>query len=86
MRTRTGRLTSLSRARTRGSSDSAVWNRPKVAFTSTCPRCGRERLQHGYDRRTLFILLNTGRSINAYCGFCNVCWPIGESERQALSS
>ena len=73
-------------ASTRGTNNSVAWNRLKIAFPSTCPRCGRERRQHGYSRRTLFFLLNTGRSIDAYCVVCNVCWALSESERHAISS
>ena len=75
-----------SRASTRSANNSLVWSRLKIAFPSMCPRCGRERRQHGYSRRTLFFLLNTGRSIDAYCVVCNVCWALSESERHAISS
>ena len=84
--TRTSPLATLSGPSTRGANNSVVWNRLKIAFPSTCPRCGRERRQHGYSRRTLFFLLNTGRSIDAYCVICNVCWALSESERYAISS
>jgi len=82
--TKTGPL--ASRASTRSANNSVVWNRLKIGFPSKCPRCGRERRQHGYTRRTLFFLLNTGRSIDAYCVICNVCWALSESERHAISS
>jgi hypothetical protein len=86
MTTKTNSLTSVSRTRTRGPSNPRAWNRPKIAFVSRCPRCGHERSQHGYTRRALFVLLNTGRSVNAYCIVCNVCWPISESERHAITA
>jgi len=86
MTTKTSSLTSVSRARSRGPNNPRAWNRPKIAFVSRCPRCGHERFQHGYTRRGLFVLLNTGRSINAYCIVCNVCWPISERERHAISA
>ena len=41
--------------------------------------------QHGYTRRVLFNLVNTRRTIDAYCNDCNVCWPISESERRTIS-
>jgi hypothetical protein len=85
MRTRKNALTSVRRARTRGANNSIVWSRPKTAFASICPRCGRERLQHGYTRRTLLLLLNTRRKIDAYCIVCNVCWPVNESELHMIS-
>ena len=75
-----------SKASTRSANNSLVWSRLKIAFPSMCPRCGRERRQHGYSRRTLFFSLNTGRSIDAYCVVCNVCWALSESERHAISS
>jgi hypothetical protein len=85
MTTKTSALTCVNRARTRGANSPSVWNRRKIAFVSICPRCGNERFQHGYPRRTLSVLLSTGRRINAYCTVCNVCWPISESERRAIS-
>jgi len=33
----------------------------------------------------LFNLLNRRCKIDAYCFDCNVCWPISESERRAIS-
>ncbi len=58
---------------------------PRITFVSTCPKCGHARLQTGYTRRILLNLLNTRRNIDAYCIVCNVCWPISESERRAIS-
>lgn len=85
MTTKMSPLTSVSRARMRGPNNPLLWNRPKSSFVSMCPRCGRERLQHGYSRRALLTLLNTGRRINAYCTLCNVCWPISDGERRMIS-
>ena len=81
MTTRISLPTSLNRVRARGAP--LVWNRPKIAFVSTCPNCGHERAQHGYTRRILLNLLNKRRKIDAYCAVCNVCWPISEGERHA---
>jgi hypothetical protein len=58
---------------------------PRISFVSTCPKCGHERLQRGYTRRALFSLLDTRRTVDAYCTVCNVCWPITEGERHAIS-
>jgi uncharacterized protein (DUF983 family) len=85
MTTKTSPLTSVSRARMRGPNNPLLWNRPKSSFASMCPRCGRARLQHGYSKHNLRVLLNTGRRINAYCTLCNVCWPISDGERRAIS-
>jgi hypothetical protein len=65
--------------------DVLAQNRPKTTFVSTCPKCGHERLQHGYTRRILFNLLIRRSNIDAYCVSCNVCWPIPDSDRRALS-
>jgi ribosomal protein L32 len=85
MRTTTSPLTSASKSGARKADDPPAGSRPKITFVSTCPKCGHERLQHGYTRRVLYNLLNTRRKIDAYCIVCNVCWPIGESERRAIS-
>ena len=63
----------------------SLWNRTRITFVSTCPRCGQERFQHGYTRRILSSLLSRRSTIDAYCIECNVCWPINESERRAIS-
>jgi hypothetical protein len=87
MTTRTSPLTSVGRARLRGANHPrTLFNGPKITFVSVCPRCGRERAQHGYTRRMLWVLLSNGRRINAYCMVCNVCWPISDSERHGMSS
>jgi hypothetical protein len=65
--------------------DPPVWNRTRITFISTCPKCGHDRFQHGYTRRILFDLLKAGSKIDAYCIDCNVCWPISERERRAIS-
>jgi hypothetical protein len=64
--------------------DPLVWSRPRTAFESRCPKCGRERSQHGYTRRLLFDLLNRRSTIDAYCIDCNVCWPISDIERGVI--
>jgi len=69
---------------TRREEDALVRHRPKTTFVSTCPKCGHERLQHGYARRILLNLLTRRSNIEAYCVNCNVCWPIPESDRRAL--
>jgi hypothetical protein len=79
-------MSPLTFVRRRGApTDPQVWNLPKTAFVSTCPNCGRERLQSGYTRRILFDLLRTRRKIDAYCIDCNVCWSISENERRTIS-
>jgi len=83
--TTTSPLTSVSRSGARCADDPLLWNRLKIPFVSTCPKCGHERLQHGYTRRILFDLLGTRRKIDAYCIDCNVCGPISGSERRGIS-
>jgi len=78
-------IASVSTLVTRKEDDPRVWNRPKITFVSTCPKCGHERPQHGYTRRMLINLLNRRSKIDAYCFNCNVCWSISESERRAMS-
>ena len=85
MTTRTSPLRPVSAAGAPTAADPRVWNRAKIPLVSTCPNCGRERPQHGYTRRVLFNLVNTRRTIDAYCNDCNVCWPISESERRTIS-
>jgi hypothetical protein len=85
MTTRTSPLTCVNRARTRGANNPSVCNRPKIAIVSICPRCGHESFKHRYTRRALSVLLHTGRRFNAYCIVCNVCWPVSERERRAIS-
>jgi len=85
METRTYPRTRFSKsgAGTAGNPPGGYWTR--INFISTCPKCGLERIQHGYSRRILLRLLSTRRKIDAYCIVCNVCWPITESERFAIS-
>jgi hypothetical protein len=85
MTTRTSPLTSVSSFKTRRANDPLVRFWPRITFVSTCPRCGHDRLQHGYTRRILFNLVGTRRKIDAYCIVCNVCWPISEIERRGIS-
>ena len=85
MTTKMRSLTSVSSLGRRKANDPLIRFWPRVSFVSTCPKCGHERLQNGYTRRTLFSLLDTRHTIDAYCIVCNVCWPISESERHAIS-
>jgi hypothetical protein len=82
--TTTSPLTSVSRSGAGSADDPLVWNRLNISFVSTCPKCGHQRLQHGYTRRTLISLLKAARKIDAYCIVCNVGWSISESERRAM--
>jgi hypothetical protein len=52
-----------------------------INFVSTCPTCGRERVQYAYTRRGLVRLLETGHVIDAYCRRCDVVWPVSAQER-----
>ncbi len=85
MRTTTSPPASARSSGARRVNDPPVRFLPKITFVSTCPKCGHERLQHGYTRRILSGMLNTRRTIDAYCIVCNVCWPISERERRAIS-
>lgn len=85
MRINMDTLASASKHRTRGANNPLRWQGPKIPFVSTCPRCDQQRSQHAYNRRTLCALLDNGRGINAYCSCCNVCWPISDTERHAIS-
>ena len=85
MTTKTRALTSVSRFRRHTANDPLARFWPRVSFVSTCPACGRKRLQQGYTRRSLFSLLDARRTIDAYCIVCNVCWPISKSERHAIA-
>ena len=85
MRTTTKPLAPESTSLARREDDPPVWNRTRITFVSTCPKCGHESFQHGYTRRILSELLNAGSKIDAYCIDCNVCWPISEHERRAIS-
>ena len=85
MTTRTSPITSQGRTGMRRAGNPSAWHWPRITFISTCPKCGQERNQHGYTRHILLDLLNTRRKIDAYCIVCNVCWPIKESERRAIS-
>lgn len=86
MTTTTSPPASVRRSGSRNAVDLQVGKRPKITFVSACPKCGQERLQRGYSRRILFNLLNARRKIDAYCIACNVCWPISDSERRAIST
>jgi hypothetical protein len=55
-----------------------------IPFMSRCPRCGHRRLQDGYVRRVLRLLLNTDGKILAYCTPCDRFWPISPLERSGI--
>jgi len=55
-----------------------------IPFTSTCPRCARERPQRGFPRTALGRLLDKGYPIEAYCVMCDQFWPISPRERAML--
>jgi hypothetical protein len=78
-------MAEVSVALARRENDPPTKSRPRITFVSRCPKCGRRRLQHGYTRRILLALLNRRSNIDAYCINCNVCWPISEGERRAIS-
>jgi len=69
----------------RSPDDPPVWNRPEITFVSICPKCGHQRFQHGYSRRTLFYLPSERRRIDAGCSDCNGCWPIRGKNRRMIS-
>jgi len=52
-----------------------------IHFISTCPGCGKERVQYAYTRRALVRLLEKGLRIDAYCRRCDVVWPVSAQER-----
>ena len=85
MTTKMRTLTSVSRSRRHTTNDPLVRFGARISFVSTCPACGRKRSQHAYTRRSLLSLLDTRRTIDAYCIVCNVCWPISKSERHAIA-
>ena len=57
-----------------------------IAFISSCPVCGHEQLQPYYTRRALSRLLVTGSMVDAYCGACDVVWPISTEEKVELTA
>jgi len=64
----------------------AFWSRKAIAFISSCPVCGHEQLQPYYTRRVLSRLLVTGSMVDAYCGACDVVWPISAEEKVELTA
>jgi hypothetical protein len=54
-------------------------------FTSRCPRCGHERSQDDFDRRSLRRSLALGHLIEGYCAACDDLWPISAEERGVLA-
>jgi hypothetical protein len=63
--------------------DHGLMNEP-IPFMSRCPRCGHRRLQDGYARRVLRLLLNSNGKILAYCAPCDRFWPISPLERNGI--
>ena len=55
------------------------------AFTSKCPRCGHQRTQDEFDRRSLRRSLALGHLIEGYCAVCDDLWPISIEERGLLA-
>jgi len=64
----------------------AFSSRKAIAFISSCPVCGHEQLQTYYTRRALSKLLVTGSMVDAYCGACDVVWPISAEEKIELTA
>lgn len=54
-------------------------------FSSECPKCGHERVQPGYSRGELILLIKNGADIEAYCSNCDEGWPISTEERADLA-
>jgi len=55
-----------------------------LPFLATCPKCKRQRVQHGYDRGTLLRLFHRGYPVRAYCLECEEPWTIDAHERARL--
>ena len=55
-----------------------------VPFLATCPKCKRQRVQHGYDRAALLRLFHRGYPVRAYCLECEEFWAIDAHERARL--
>jgi hypothetical protein len=85
MTIRLGTHASARRTRPRFADKALGWYSPRISFISTCPKCGQARTQHGFTRQVLLEMLSKRRQIDAYCIVCNVCWPIKEYERRAIS-
>jgi hypothetical protein len=56
-----------------------------LTFVSSCPSCGRQRLQHGHTRRDLTRLIESRQMIDAYCRECDVVWPVTAEERARIA-
>jgi len=54
-------------------------------FNSICTACGHERVQNFYTRRDLLSLIEKAQAIDAYCGACDVVWPLNARERDVMS-
>jgi len=71
-----------------GSGEGAAANslmRESMPFTSTCPTCAAQQLQHGFSPAALQRLLQDGHPIEAYCVMCDRFWPVGMRERVDLA-
>lgn len=56
-----------------------------ISFLSTCPTCGRPRLQAGYTRGLIRRLIDINHVIEAHCLACDLPWAIGVQERFMLA-
>jgi hypothetical protein len=56
-----------------------------LAFDSTCPACGQQRLQQGHTRSALIKLIESHRIIDAYCLECDMVWPVNTEERLLIA-
>jgi hypothetical protein len=59
--------------------------RNSLAFSSTCPACGQQRLQQGHTRRALIGLIESRQIIDAYCFDCDMVWPVSTGERVVIA-
>ena len=56
-----------------------------LAFSSSCPACGQQRLQQGHTRRALSGLIESRQIIDAYCFECDMVWPVSTAERVLIA-
>jgi len=54
-------------------------------FPSECPKCSQVRLQTGYTRGELILLLKNGADIEGYCSSCDEYWPLSTEDRADLA-
>lgn len=57
-----------------------------VLFTSTCPKCQQQVLQHGYSRLVLVAFLDMLHPIDAYCPACDQLWSLSAEERHTIGT